>query len=219
MTSALTLTGADLQVGSGSSVGATVVNAVRKQIGITYAWGGGNAKGPSQGIHDGGVADSYGDYNKIGYDCSGLTLYGWAQAGVSLPHYSADQYRMCTKIPDAQRQAGDLVFWSNNGSASGVHHVAIWSGQNNTIIEALESGTTVRETGMRADGGYIGAGRPTGGTIASLLGSGGITDSAASSSNASGGLLGGFAKYAQYGVIAAVAIVALIIVFTQVGNE
>lgn len=219
MTSALTLTGAQLQVGSGSSVGATVVNAVRAMVGKwPYAWGGGDENGPTKGIRDGGVADSYGDYNKVGFDCSGLTLYGWAKAGVHLPHYSADQYALCTKIPDSQRQAGDLVFWSDNGSGSGVHHVAIWSGQNDTIIEALESGTMVRETQMRPGGEYIGAGRPMGGTIASLLGSGGITSDSATGTT-SGGILSGISQYASYAVIGGFAIIALIILFTQVGNE
>ena len=51
-------------------------------LGTTYAWGGGNSSGPSLGIRDGGVADRYGDYNKIGFDCSGLALYAWAQVGV-----------------------------------------------------------------------------------------------------------------------------------------
>ncbi len=61
-------------------------------LGTTYAWGGGDSSGPTLGIRDGGVADSYGDYMKVGFDCSGLALYAWAQVGVYLPHYSGYQY-------------------------------------------------------------------------------------------------------------------------------
>jgi len=62
----------------------TVIDAAMSQLGVPYAWGGGTAAGPSRGIHDGGVADAHGDYNKIGFDCSGLTLYAYAKIGISL---------------------------------------------------------------------------------------------------------------------------------------
>ncbi|MBO0851502.1 MAG: hydrolase, partial [Pseudonocardia sp.] len=35
-----------------------VINRALSQVGEPYAWGGGNAKGPTKGIRDGGVADS-----------------------------------------------------------------------------------------------------------------------------------------------------------------
>ena len=75
-----------------SGVGQTVVDAAMAYLGTTYAWGGGDYSGPTLGIRDGGVADRYGDYNKVGFDCSGLALYAWAQVGVYLPHYSGYQY-------------------------------------------------------------------------------------------------------------------------------
>jgi len=146
---------------TGSSKGQTVVNAAKAYLGTTYAWGGGNSSGPSQGIRDGGVADRYGDYNKIGFDCSGLALYAWAQVGVYLPHYSGYQYSGQPKVSRDNLQPGDLVFFAYNTSDPGtIHHVAIWLG-NNQIIEAPNSGSYVKISTMYWNG-YIGAARPGG---------------------------------------------------------
>ena len=77
-------------------------------MGIPYAWG--------------QSSDSR------GYDCSGLTRTAFAAAGVSLPRTSAAQYRATATVPLSQMRAGDLVFWSSNGTASGVYHVGIYAG-------------------------------------------------------------------------------------------
>nr|WP_275889248.1 NlpC/P60 family protein [Nakamurella flavida] len=144
---------------SSSSRGQRVVEAAKQWLGTTYAWGGGTASGPSRGIRDGGVADSYGDYNKIGFDCSGLALYAWAQVGVSLPHYSGYQYNSGTRISQSALQPGDLVFYARNTSdPSTIHHVAIYIG-GGQVIEAPNSGSVVRIATMRTSG-YIGAVRP-----------------------------------------------------------
>ncbi len=130
-------------------------------LGTTYAWGGGDYSGPSQGIHDGGVADRYGDYNKIGFDCSGLALYAWAQVGVYLPHYSGYQYTGQPQVSSSDLQPGDLVFYAYNTSdPSTIHHVAIWIG-NDQIIEAPNSGSSVKISTMYWNG-FIGASRPGG---------------------------------------------------------
>ena len=131
-------------------------------LGTTYAWGGGDYSGPSRGIRDGGVADRYGDYNKIGFDCSGLALYAWAQVGVYLPHYSGYQYSgPAASVSRSDLQPGDLVFFAYNTSdPSTIHHVAIWIG-NNQIIEAPNSGSYVKISTMYWNG-YIGAARPGG---------------------------------------------------------
>lgn len=146
--------------GDSSSRGQQVVNAAMGWLGTTYAWGGGDYNGPTLGIRDGGVADRYGDYNKVGFDCSGLALYAWAQVGVYLPHYSVYQYTgQSNKISRGDLQPGDLVFWANNTSSpSTIHHVAIWMG-NDQIIEAPNSGSYVKISSMDWDG-YIGAVRP-----------------------------------------------------------
>jgi cell wall-associated NlpC family hydrolase len=146
--------------GNSSSRGQQVVNAAMQWLGTTYAWGGGDYDGPTLGIRDGGVADRYGDYRKVGFDCSGLALYAWAQVGVYLPHYSVYQYTgQSNKISRSDLQPGDLVFFANNTSdPSSIHHVAIWIG-NNQIIEAPNSGSYVKISTMYWNG-YIGAVRP-----------------------------------------------------------
>jgi len=144
--------------GNGSR-GDIIVNAALQWLGTTYAWGGGNASGPTYGIRDYGVADSYGDYMKIGFDCSGLALYAYAQVGIYLPHYSGYQYQQGQKISQNDLQRGDLVFYANNTSdPNTIHHVAIWMGDGN-ILEAPQSGSVVKISPMRWSG-YIGASRP-----------------------------------------------------------
>ncbi|RIJ70975.1 hypothetical protein D1871_16310 [Nakamurella silvestris] len=144
---------------TGSSRGDIIVNAGLRWLGTTYAWGGGDSNGPTYGIRDYGVADSYGDYMKIGFDCSGLALYAYAQVGIYLPHYSGYQYQQGQRISQNDLQRGDLVFWANNTSdPNTIHHVAIWMGDGN-ILEAPQSGSTVKISPMRWNG-YIGASRP-----------------------------------------------------------
>jgi cell wall-associated NlpC family hydrolase len=120
-----------------------VIDAARSQLGVTYAWSGGTATGPSRGTRDGGVADQHGDYTKIGFDCSGLTLFAYAQAGISLPHQSEAQFNLGTRIPRsvglAALKPADLVFYSPET----IHHVGIYLG-NGQMINAYESGTAVR---------------------------------------------------------------------------
>lgn len=124
-----------------------VVDRAMSQLGVTYAWGGGDEDGPTLGIRDGGVADSYGDYNKVGFDCSGLMLYAFAGIGVSLPHYSGYQYNAGTRVPLAQKARGDMLFWGPGGS----QHVALYLG-NGKMIEAPQSGDVVKVSPVREDG-------------------------------------------------------------------
>lgn len=124
-----------------------VINRAMSQLGQPYAWGGGTAQGPSQGIRDGGVADSYGDYNKIGFDCSGLVLYAFAGVGISLPHYSGYQYQHGTKVDPSNMQRGDLLFYGPGGSS----HVAIYLGDGQ-MIEAPQSGSFVQISPVRWTG-------------------------------------------------------------------
>ncbi|WP_410598851.1 NlpC/P60 family protein [Amycolatopsis sp. lyj-90] len=132
---------------AGSSVEAVVQRAL-SQLGLPYAWGGGNGSGPTRGIRDGGTADRYGDYMKIGFDCSGLMIYAFA--GVrSLPHYSGYQYNAGRKVPLSQMRRGDMLFWG--GSARGIHHVAMYLG-NGQMVEAPQSGLRVRIAPVRYGG-------------------------------------------------------------------
>ena len=101
---------------SNLSRGERVVAAAEAWLGTPYAWGGGNAYGPTLGIHDFGTADFFGDFNKVGFDCSGLALYAWAQVGVYLPHYSGYQYFSGQHVSTNNLQPGDLLFYAYNTS-------------------------------------------------------------------------------------------------------
>lgn len=121
----------------------TVIQAAMAKRGTSYAWGGGNASGPTKGIRDGGVADAHGDYKKVGFDCSGLVVYAYAKVGVSLPRTSSAQFNAGRRIPASKGLAGlkpgDLVFYSPGT----IHHVGIYIG-NGKMVNAPQSGSVVR---------------------------------------------------------------------------
>lgn len=73
------------------------------------------------------------------FDCSGLTMTAWRQAGVSLPHYSYSQYSGTRRIPLSEARPGDLVFYFG----SGVHHVGMYIG-NGKMVHAANPGAGVR---------------------------------------------------------------------------
>jgi cell wall-associated NlpC family hydrolase len=83
------------------------------------------------------------------YDCSGLTMKAWAQAGVSMPHGSYAQQAMFPAVPMSELQAGDLVFWDG--------HVGIYVG-GGQVLHAPRSGTVVSIASIWP--GVIGAARP-----------------------------------------------------------
>lgn len=124
-----------------------VVSRAMSQLGVMYAWGGGDEDGPTLGIRDGGVADSYGDYKTVGFDCSGLMVYAFAGVGISLPHYSGYQYTSGRQVPIANVQRGDMIFWGGGGS----QHVALYLGDG-MMIEAMQSGTAIHVTEVRYSG-------------------------------------------------------------------
>ena len=72
------------------------------------------------------------------FDCSGLTMTAWRQAGVSLPHYSRSQYSVTRRIPLSQAQPGDLVFYFGNGA----RHVGMYIG-NGKMVHAANPRTGV----------------------------------------------------------------------------
>lgn len=87
--------------------------------------------------------EQLGDKYKFGaagpdkWDCSGLTMKAWAEAGVTLPHSSAQQYKIGTKVKKADLRPGDLVFFY-----SGPSHVGIYAG-NGEIVHAPRPGKKV----------------------------------------------------------------------------
>ena len=128
---------------SGSTRVDTVINRAMSQLGAPYAWGGGDANGPTRGIRDGGVADSHGDYNKIGFDCSGLMIYAFAGVGKALPHFTGYQYTSGPQYPVSSRKRGDMLFWPG--------HVALYLGDGK-MIEAPQSGDVVKISPVRMAG-------------------------------------------------------------------
>ena len=64
-----------------------------------------------------------------GFDCSGLTQWVWAQAGVSLPHQSGKQSTVMPAVNREDMQPGDLVFYQRFP----MHHVAIYVGDGMVI--------------------------------------------------------------------------------------
>jgi cell wall-associated NlpC family hydrolase len=75
----------------------------------------------------------YGAAGPNAFDCSGLTSWAWAQAGVSIPHSSSAQSQY-PYVPLDQLQPGDLVTYY-----SPVHHVALYIGNGQIIDASTES--------------------------------------------------------------------------------
>ncbi|WP_287861813.1 DIP1281 family NlpC/P60 protein [Corynebacterium sp.] len=120
-----------------------VIKRAESQLGLPYAWGGGNFYGPTKGIRDGGVADAHGDYNKVGFDCSGLMMYAFYGVGFKLDHYSGYQYTAGKQVPSSEAKRGDMLFWPG--------HVALYLGDGK-MIEAPQSGDVVKISDVRWGG-------------------------------------------------------------------
>jgi cell wall-associated NlpC family hydrolase len=117
--------------GPASGRASTAVAEAYRQLGKPYEWG---AAGPDT------------------FDCSGLTMWAWAKAGVSLPHHSGSQYNQGTHVSQSELRPGDLVFFG-----SPIHHVGIYVGNGN-MINAPETGDVVKVApAFRSD--YVGATR------------------------------------------------------------
>jgi len=135
-----------------------IVAAATKWMGTPYSWGGGNASGPTVGIRDGGVADTFGDYNHAGFDCSGLTTYAYNAAGVTLPR-TADAQRSVVqaagnlKMDKAALIPGDMVFFGNPA-----HHVGIYLGDGK-MVNAPQSGDVVKVSPISSSD-FSGGGHP-----------------------------------------------------------
>ena len=100
---------------------AAAVNYAMAQVGDAYVYG---AAGPDA------------------YDCSGLTMASWAQAGVALPHSSSAQYGSGPPVPASALQPGDLVFYY-----SPISHVGMYIG-NGMIVHAANPSTGVQVAGL-----------------------------------------------------------------------
>ena len=105
-----------------SSRGAMAVAAARSQIGVKYVK---NAATENEA-----------------FDCSGLTMWAWQQAGVSLPHQSRRQFSSSPRIPVEYIEPGDLIFFYNP-----ITHVGIYVGDG-MMVDAPGVGRSVRLTAV-----------------------------------------------------------------------
>jgi cell wall-associated NlpC family hydrolase len=100
-----------------ASRGAQVVAIAMRYLGVPYKWGGAS---PS-----------------TGFDCSGFTMYVFAQIGVSLPHYAAAQYGLGRAVSRSELEPGDLVFFR------GLGHMGMYIGGGN-FIHSPQTGDVVK---------------------------------------------------------------------------
>lgn len=140
------------------------VNEACGLLGTPYSWGGGHSAtpGPTYGICDpsNGAPN---DCNVDGLDCSGMVRYAYYLAVGSdvIPGTSAEQYQSSNAVArftasqgTAPLLPGDLLFFG--GSASTIHHVAIYLGQGE-IVEAPYSGGYVQVASVSSHDDYYGA--------------------------------------------------------------
>lgn len=97
-----------------------VIAFAEAQVGDPYLWG---AAGPDS------------------WDCSGLTMMAWAQAGVNISHYTGWQWAETSRVDLADLRPGDLVFYGDSGPTS--HHMGLYIG-GDMMINAPHTGANVR---------------------------------------------------------------------------
>ncbi|MDX3855840.1 NlpC/P60 family protein [Streptomyces sp. AK02-01A] len=100
-----------------SARAAAALLAAQRAVGRPYVWG---ANGPT------------------GFDCSGLTQWSYAQAGVGLPRTSQAQRYAGRRVPLSEARPGDLVAYRDDAS-----HIAMYAG-NGQVIHAPYPGASVR---------------------------------------------------------------------------
>ncbi|MFC7330370.1 NlpC/P60 family protein [Marinactinospora rubrisoli] len=101
--------------GSASGDARIALEFAYAQVGKPYIWGG---TGPD------------------GYDCSGLTQAAWAEAGVSLPRVSQDQFHAGTRVSWDELQPGDLLFFYDSSAPT---HVGMYAGDNQMVHASTSS--------------------------------------------------------------------------------
>ncbi len=129
--------------GTSTAAGRAAVQAAESQLGVPYVWG-----GESPGV---------------GFDCSGLTQWSWAQAGVAIPRTSQTQYATVPRVSLTDLQPGDLLFYFNLDGTGTVDHVVMYVGSgpygSQTVIQAPYTGSTVSYDALYTNG-LVGAGQP-----------------------------------------------------------
>lgn len=124
---------------------AKAISAGLSWVGEPYSWGGGNPAGPTLGICGPNGAEN--DCHLVGFDCSGLMQYQWAQVGVSISHFSQDQWSAGQQVPFSSALPGDMLGYPG--------HITMYLGKINGadyMLEAPQSGEFVHVTPVR--GGF-----------------------------------------------------------------
>jgi NlpC/P60 family len=128
-------------VGVGT-IGEQAVAIAMRFLGVPYVWGG---------------ADPL-----TGFDCSGFTLYVYAQLGIHLTHYTGSQFTEGLRLPREVLEPGDLVFFDDD-LVHGPQHEGIYIG-GGRFIQAPHTGDVVKISSLddpRYGLRYAGAVRPT----------------------------------------------------------
>jgi cell wall-associated NlpC family hydrolase len=116
---------------AGDSLGVRALNEALSMIGKPYVWGGAS---PS-----------------VGFDCSGLVVWAYAQEGISLEHFTGDLWNEVVHVPESQLEPGDLVFFY-----VGISHVGIYIGKG-LMVDAPTFGQDVQIQPI-SDDPYVGGG-------------------------------------------------------------
>jgi cell wall-associated NlpC family hydrolase len=128
---------------SGGSGGMAAVQAAVSQLGVPYVFGG--------------------EQPGVGFDCSGLVQWAWAQAGVTIPRTTESEWPALTHVSLNDLQPGDLLFYYNLDGDNQVDHVVMFTGSGpygtSTEIAAPFTGTNVQYQPIFTEG-LIGAARP-----------------------------------------------------------
>ncbi len=123
-----------------ATTGERAVRIAEQYLGVPYRWGG---------------ADPIG-----GFDCSGLTMYVYAQLGIGLTHYTGSQFYEGMRVPPSRLLPGDVLFFEP--SARGPQHEGIYIG-GGQFIHAPHTGDVVKISSLAEPGyafGFVGAVRP-----------------------------------------------------------
>ena len=141
LAAARTVGTASARDGCASSAAREAVEVALAQLGSPYVWG---AEGPST------------------FDCSGLTSFAYAAAGVTIPRVSRAQfaaYAASRPVAPTNLLPGDLVFFADNPRVPGtIHHVGMYIGKG-LMVEAPHTGAVVRASSIWRPS-YAGAVRP-----------------------------------------------------------
>lgn len=107
---------------SQASAASPLDSKVEELLGTKYAWGGASTKG---------------------FDCSGFTMYVFAEFGIELPHWSKGQAAKGSEVKKDDLRPGDLVFFNTSGS--GISHVGIYLGDGEFVHSASNKGVVINK--------------------------------------------------------------------------